>query len=220
MSLLHSANRSTASSTLVSFDWDYFVHENDSDLVVTGIELWDYVSLQRIETPEIGVVLGSGSADLSVTLTANHQHFWKAYLRDVNDTRRVYSSGGFYFDVVGASVPYEDICASLALGYATSSILGQFFDFSASLSEKFPFAYLYDIQRAISTSASSSRTFPTLTLTTGTSTPLNMTLDFLSEDTVSMFVPDDLRLLLRSLIGIGLWIAFAMLVVTTIKRQF
>jgi len=220
VTLVAPANRSTASTTDVTFQATYSKLSQDSDLTILGFELWDYVSLSSLEVAESSISTGIGTVTIHKTLTPNHQHFVRAYIRNTDGSRKIYSDGGSYFDVVGASVPYEDISAALVSGNATSSILGQYFNFSSRFSEKFPFAYLYDIQRAINTAQASTTTFPTLAIKTASTSAFALNTTILSESTINTFVPSNTRLILRALIGISFWLAFISLVWFTLKRQF
>lgn len=209
-------NNDTTAGTVVEFEWNYFVDNADTDLTITGLEVIDYVTLQTVATPEAGVAPGSGTARFNVELTSNHQHFYKVYLRNEEDSRRI-TGGQYWFDVVGTSTPLEQfsyidpITGNPVVG--TSTGLWDFVNVPVLLKTRAPTAYIYQIADVIQQIQNiEATTTPTLTMSfvsASSSITALKNVEIFSYDIVTDLIPSNMITILRALMVATLYIGLA-----------
>jgi hypothetical protein len=214
------SNGSTTGSDVVTFDFDYFYNDTTHpNITIAGVEIRDFTDgVEYIPLEESIVASGESNFSESTNLTSGNLHGWRPYLRNPSGTEWI--RGSWYsFDVETMSGEWSPLEGDFG-STSTSTILARFFNMDSKLAEKWPFAYLYDINSAIQNAPADSDEFPTLTIATATSSSLNISATLLSEEGVDTFVPENIRLLFRGFIAIGLWLAFISMIWFTVKRQF
>lgn len=91
----------------------------------------------------------------------------------------------------------------------------------AIMQTKAPFSYYFDVLNDITQSASSSSsTLQGLTITTGSSTPIQVTVDMFSANTINRYSDPTSRSFVRTLIQWGLYLSFATMVIFKIRNIF
>lgn len=132
---------STASTTLVTFDFDFYNNDVDDEYGYVGVEIRDMTQQYQYASLELPIyVSGEGNFARSRVLTANHFHMWRPYMRGTSTT--IYGSW-YGFEVVGASASSSQI--NFINQEASSTSFFDFLNVPALLREKKPTGYFFQI---------------------------------------------------------------------------
>jgi len=96
----------------------------------------------------------------------------------------------------------------VTLFYPSDTALAEFGTIRENLLVKAPFSYFYQVTDALSGVTGSTGTIPTLTISTGTATAVDLDVDIFSPDTLNQYTSPTVRGLLRTLMEVVLYLAF------------
>jgi len=221
ISLITPTSDETTASSTINFQYTYYINSEDTSLTFTGIEIKDAYTGQSYQTlPEEFIDTYDTTLIYSATTTVaeGHYHQWRAYIR--NESEVIYTSPWKGFWVVTADELTE--LPTIGLDYvSTSSVSVAGFGIIPLLQTTIPFSYIYQINTIIQDiSETPTGDFPTLTITTGASSTVPLSVNFFSASTTETYLSDSNRLMFRTLLEIMLWVSLMTMIFFTIKRQF
>jgi len=202
-SIISPVNNTTLPTTLATFSFRFWNGEPVYDRY--GFELRDITGNFQYISKESSI-LASGFSTVSTTtsVTANHFHMWRAYLKDTSTGSYIYSNWNS-FEVVGSSASSSPLLSGNDYATSTNGFL-EFLNVPELLKTKAPFAYLPLMWNTLTqTSGIATSTVATSTMSfvmaSSTSFQQTITIDFFSETVFRRFLSQDLINLLRGLLA-------------------
>jgi hypothetical protein len=156
------ANGATTATETVNFQWTVYYNDTTSTQDVTGIEVSNISSGSTIVPPAEQVLTASGYSVYNATLTldANEEYLWRAYLRDTTGTQGYVYSGYQSFFVVSNPFPQSLNVASTSVGSTTASLIPNYNSLAEYIKTKPPFGFIFQTIAALeSLNASSTPAF-------------------------------------------------------------
>jgi len=155
---------------------------------------------------------------LSDFVTNNLELFATSTVSDFCDTNIPYDNSS----IIQATITYvpNGLCrAAIFLFVPSEDSLNQFGQLSDVLSNRIPFSYVVQtIDFVTSFTPSSTSSVPSLTISTGTSTPIHVSAEVFSTSTLTRFIGTTRMAQLRALMSLGIYLSFATAMYFSIKH--
>jgi len=211
---LSPALNSITGGTTVIFTYDYY-YGDTGDVDVAGYEVNDVTNGFQYQTDEHNIIAsGQSTFTATSTLTTNHLHLWRAYLKNSSTGEKKYTSSWTSFCVVGSCLgagDYIDPATGLPIN-ASSTSFWDFLNVPQLLKTKVPTGYIYQYGTLLTTlsdiPATSTPIFNLPAEFASTSLPQLANIEFFSIDTIKELMPDWFISTMRGLLTAILWISF------------
>lgn len=106
------------------------------------------------------------------------------------------------------------------LFYPSATSMNKFTELREDLETKAPFSYFYQVYDGFSELSGTAGTIPTLEITTGTATPIDIDVDLLSPTTISQYYNGTLATTMRTLMQVVLYLAFISFILYESRKLF
>lgn len=124
------------------------------------------------------------------------------------------------FSIGGADIG-QGICDIFAFLFVPSQdTLTQFGSLQNVMSTHAPFSYFYQATAALQNITVSSSSISGLTISTGTNTPIHVTADMFSSDTINRYTTTSSRSAVRTLLQVVLYLLFLTMVIVEVRNLF
>lgn len=139
----------TATSTSVTFQFQYYFNDTTDTYDRAGVDISDITVPQSIVGTE-DTISASGGATYhhNVSLSANHEYLWRAYLRDSSTGQHLYGDTRSFF-TVGNPYPLNTNVASSSIGSSTESNILSYQNMLSLVANHPPFGFIFQVITAL-----------------------------------------------------------------------
>lgn len=205
-SVVHSFKKHTALS-LGNYIAEAVLFSNREPIAISDPLNFTITPGVGIITPGVSVVPTSTVYSFNATSTPNGLY---------NDSGCVDTS----FSVLGADFG-KGICTVVAFLFVPGdNVINSYSNLQQTMQSHAPFSYFYDTINAFQSINVSSSTLTGLTINTGTSTPIQVSADLFSANTIDKYTDANSRGVIRTLVNYFLYIAFVGMVILEVRHLF